>query len=63
MYCGNNNGSWLGIILIAVVIVALIHNAGYGFGDCGNNNGCLGSVSGNNGCGCGNDCGCGCGCG
>ena len=53
MYCGNNNGSWLGIILIAVVIVALIHNGGYGFGDCGNNNGCLGSVSGNNGCGCG----------
>lgn len=55
MYCGNNNGSWLGIILIAVVIVALIHNGGYGFGGCGNNNGCGGypSNAGNNGCGCG----------
>ena len=59
MYCSNNGGSWLGIILIAVVIAALINNGGFGFGGCGceNNGGCLGTVSSHNN---GNGCGCGC---
>ena len=57
MYCGNNNGgSWLVIILIAVVAVALIENSGWC--GCGNRSddygcgGCLGNAN-NGGCGCG----------
>ena len=57
MYCGNNGGSWLFIILIAVVIAWLISGNGWNFGGCGCENngcgGCLGNANNGNGCGCG----------
>ncbi len=54
--CCENNGSWLFIILVAIVVIALFGNGTtYGYG-CGNT--CGGRSSG----GCLGTSGCGCGC-